>query len=477
MTRKLLVLLSIALSACAVADTEIESGDSRDGSFMQAVDGRADNQSVSDDEVRAILEVVNTYSQHRLVRDVKWYWPAATHVIDYRNGEDEIRGTEDDRVFRALEEVDAVPYIGSVAFNRLRTYVHEHGFVERHQANYDDQLPLFIEAKYGVAIEGEFEAGQSIRIPLFTEKGDRVRFWLRKGDDSQWNPRIRLYDGSDRIFSENPWGFSDARFPIDGDDFERGFEIPSNGEFDVEIANTDKNSSGVYRFTLECVGGPCLEKAIGIGTQDMDGDIASLSNDALLARLALEHERTHKAHEYNAVRKFMFEELDNFDGNVACVYSGDTIETDTIPHYNVMSAEHTWPQSEGAITGNARTDLHHIYPATGLANSIRAAYPFCNVEEVIREVGPAKLGYDKNGTRCFEPQDVHKGNVARAMFYFASSFEQSIDDVQEEVLRDWNAQDPIDEEERVRSAEIAEFQGSVNVFVDTPEILNRIDNF
>jgi endonuclease I len=129
------------------------------------------------------------------------------------------------------------------------------------------------------------------------------------------------------------------------------------------------------------------------------------------------------------------------------------------------------------VDGAARSDLHHIYPVTSMVNSTRGANPFCDVVLVIREVDGAFLGNDLNGNRCFEPRDVHKGNVARAMFYFATVYQQDIADDEEAVLRRWAVADPIDAAERIRAERVTVFQGSNQPFIQWPELLSQIENF
>jgi endonuclease I len=83
-----------------------------------------------------------------------------------------------------------------------------------------------------------------------------------------------------------------------------------------------------------------------------------------------------------------------------------------------MNVEHTWPQSEGA-NGFAKSDLHHLFAASSTTNSIRSSLPFCNVVEIKWEADQSKRGLNSFGEHCFEPPAKHKGNVARALFYFA----------------------------------------------------------
>jgi deoxyribonuclease-1 len=77
----------------------------------------------------------------------------------------------------------------------------------------------------------------------------------------------------------------------------------------------------------------------------------------------------------------------------------------------------------------------------------------------------------------FEPRNEHKGNLARALLYFAVRYERSIEPWQEEILRCWHALDPPDAAEVARTNGIELLQGTRNPFVDHPEFVDRIADF
>ena len=80
----------------------------------------------------------------------------------------------------------------------------------------------------------------------------------------------------------------------------------------------------------------------------------------------------------------------------------------------------------------------------------------------------------KNG---FEPPANHKGNVARALFYFSLRYDLRIKPYEEMVLRQWNILDPVDSEEVRRNTLIEKIQGNRNPFVDDSELVNLISDF
>ena len=181
----------------------------------------------------------------------------------------------------------------------------------------------------------------------------------------------------------------------------------------------------------------------------------------------------HHALNYRDARKVMFTDLDNVNGEVECVYTGRKITTNTIPNSNDMNCEHSWPQSKGA-TGDAKTDLHHLFPADSKANGIRGNYPFGYVHSADWQEGGSK--FDK-GSSIFEIRPKQRGNTARGMFYFAVRYNQKIDPAQEKVLREWHKQDPVDEYERKRCDRIQNIQNNRNPFVDHPEFVDLIEDF
>lgn len=187
----------------------------------------------------------------------------------------------------------------------------------------------------------------------------------------------------------------------------------------------------------------------------------------------------HTSISYDAARLAMFSDIDNVGGWVECVYTGLDVQTTGIPDNSVMNTEHTWPQSYGA-EGVARSDLHHLFPTASDINSSRGNLPFGDV--VVSSPGYPQGGADRgtnvSGVTVFEPRDVHKGDCARAVLYFAlrygnlSGFLDLAD--QEPVLRAWHLQDPVSSKETNRNNDIAALQVKRNPFIDQPGLLLRL---
>ena len=150
-----------------------------------------------------------------------------------------------------------------------------------------------------------------------------------------------------------------------------------------------------------------------------------------------------------------------------------------IPNSNVINCEHTWPQSKFSTQfdkGLQKSDLHHLYPTDSNANSVRGNYPFGNLNngDYVRSDCTASR---TEGPGRFEPPAEHKGNVARALFYFSVRYNMKIDSQQEQTLRDWHIQDPVDAQERERNEIVFQVQKNRNPFIDMPELVDMVSNF
>lgn len=212
------------------------------------------------------------------------------------------------------------------------------------------------------------------------------------------------------------------------------------------------------------------------------GDLYQSTNnlwDTALKNALLSLIDNHNSLGYDGARQAMFYSIDNVNGWVECVYTGQLVQTNGIPDVNTqhMNTEHTWPQSLGA-EGVAKSDLYHLYPTNDTANSVRGNLPFGVVVSGQNwSVGGSKRGNNSTGTLVFEPRDVHKGDVARAMFYFCVRYDNPsapFFNNQEQVLRTWHLSDPVSIKETNRNNAIELLQNNRNPFVDHPEFVERI---
>lgn len=154
-----------------------------------------------------------------------------------------------------------------------------------------------------------------------------------------------------------------------------------------------------------------------------------------------------------------------------------------IPDPNVMNAEHTWPQSRFNSSSDKemqKSDLHILYPVSSDANSMRGNIEFAEVVTRLNSPCPkSERGYSEDGSRqqYFEVPTAHKGNVARAIFYFAARYNMHVSPQEERSLRAWHNSDPVDERELKRNETIFSHQRVRNPFIDHPELVELISDF
>jgi endonuclease I len=368
----------------------------------------------------------------------------------------------------------------------------------------------------GATFTSFLRPNERVSITLDGAVGDRVTIWLRRAGGVQWLPGLYLYQGGagSPVYSTSATS-KDAHIPFreDAATIERGWELRVAGPHRIELENRSLDMVGPLIFELTCKSGPCLGPA---ADRDADGvpdtadncpddanaDQADKDNDRIgdvcdpidnsmtgdpyegltgeALKAAIRANRIHNSLGYNRARDVMYGIIDNKNNQVECVYTGAIVQhpqgsTGTPSNFN---AEHTWPQSQGAETEPARSDLHHLFPTTATANNRRSNLRFCNVVSgVTWEGGGSRLGKDSEGRSCFEPRASHRGDVARALFYFSVVYGYTIAADYEPVLRAWHLADPPTPADVLRNDRIQAQQGSRNVFVDRPELVARIADF
>ncbi len=193
--------------------------------------------------------------------------------------------------------------------------------------------------------------------------------------------------------------------------------------------------------------------------------------------------------DYGEARDLMYGTIYKVNDSVSCVYSGHTLYlpagVDPSTHLfmngssNGINAEHTYPRSKGADedNGNPYSDLHHLFPSRAGVNSARGNLPFGEIEDSqaaswyylnqTQSIIPTSNidAYSERGNGRFEPREQHKGNVARAIFYFYTMYEEDalaadpdFFALQRETLCEWHGQDPVDMAEWERTYMIADYQ-------------------
>lgn len=157
----------------------------------------------------------------------------------------------------------------------------------------------------------------------------------------------------------------------------------------------------------------------------------------------------------------------------------------TVPSNLVVNVEHTWPQSRfnrRFSDEQQKSDLHHLFPADTKVNALRGNIWFGEVENETETLScpesGSRYGVGSAGTEeVFEPPMEHKGHVARALFYFSVRYDSPIPPEEEVILKKWNREHPVDEDELRRNDAIFKAQGNRNPFVDYPDLADRIADF
>ncbi|MDP7422354.1 MAG: endonuclease [bacterium] len=181
---------------------------------------------------------------------------------------------------------------------------------------------------------------------------------------------------------------------------------------------------------------------------------------------------------YRQARQAFFSDIDNIDGKVQCIYTGKLVTTSGIPNVHDMNTEHSWPQSFFNKKEPMRSDIHHLFPTDTRSNSQRGRYPFGEVIGTpFWEKGGSRLGRNQFGNVVFEVRPDHRGDTARAMFYFSIRYNRSIDYKQETTLRRWHKDDPVSDYEIMRNNGIERYQKNRNIFVDQPDQVDKISDF
>jgi len=190
----------------------------------------------------------------------------------------------------------------------------------------------------------------------------------------------------------------------------------------------------------------------------------------------------HTYYSYQQAGEYVFI-MNEEDDSLTCVYSGERTPMPNPIHFQYFNREHTWPQSlfEEDELAQKKSDMHHLYPTNPDVNNLRANLPFGDIHTVfwvsIYDT-TCKYGLNMDGEECFEPRDCHKGDAARALFYFAIRYDMELPDItgwHQEILKEWHTTDPPDSSEITRNEEVYILQENRNPFIDHPEFVDLID--
>jgi hypothetical protein len=225
------------------------------------------------------------------------------------------------------------------------------------------------------------------------------------------------------------------------------------------------------------------------------------SGQQLLGSLHQITGRNYHSHEYKEASQYMFGTADNITSHgvrgVVDAYSGIFVpgsshnggdysergdqDGDGYPERDGMNVEHTWPQSIFNKSLPMRSDLRHLLPTFQHPNSMRSNLPF---GEVPGQPEYSNNGGAKEGHGLFEPPDVSKGRVARAVLYFytryydrditAGAYNHGFFKDRIDMFLRWNREHPPTADELRRNDLVEKFQGNRNPFTDDFTLADRI---
>ena len=223
-----------------------------------------------------------------------------------------------------------------------------------------------------------------------------------------------------------------------------------------------------------------------------------LEGEALLAAIRADYTPA-QVLGYNTARDSLYAYEDRTDGALCgvytqfCVFLDPSADPSTDAYNKGINAEHTWPQSYGAGSEPAKSDLHHLFPAKDNVNSSRSNHPYAEIpdgetdgwyRESYAQSSIPTVALDEWSEKDndhpdpaysgrFEPREDHAGDAARAMFYFRTIYSAEVTangsetffDVQRDDLVRWHYQDEVGWEEYDRAVWIASKQGTNNPFI------------
>lgn len=191
--------------------------------------------------------------------------------------------------------------------------------------------------------------------------------------------------------------------------------------------------------------------------------------------------------------------LKTADGNgskINCFYSGTSSSS--------FNKEHVWPQGKSNKlygTSYAGSDIHHIRATLSTYNSARGSnfigLAYGNATTIANSRGGSCKYSTYGGTYgTFEPASSIKGDVARIIMYVYIHYSSEVGGTQTsgitgslsftnvlgprstsqcvKMLREWNASDPVSQEEKTRNETAYSRQGNRNPFIDHPTYADKI---
>ena len=228
-------------------------------------------------------------------------------------------------------------------------------------------------------------------------------------------------------------------------------------------------------------------------SQDTIGENLYLNN---LIEFIQDNYTTTDVLSYNGARDVLYGYIDNNNGSVSCIYTNYTVnnvptnDPRPVVYDGGIDCEHVWPQSLYLGTSPMKSDLHHLRPAKSNINSSRGNKPYNEIADFETDnwywlnystssIPSSNINeYSESKSGNFEPREDRKGDVARAIFYFYTIYNNVADDdffnTQKDILYEWHNQDPITVNEINRTWQIASYQNNIpNPFIVDESLIYR----
>jgi hypothetical protein len=195
------ILGAFLLCGCDPGPTPLGSVDGPDDAFLPPM-GKADTGGIVEGSVDglAILELVNKASLSDLVTEVGLYSLTAENIVAYR---------DDNGPFTSLAELDAVKYVGPVAFWAMLSYVQENNLVGSGAIPIVSQGDPLLVGKYRYTLHDKLLLKEH-EVPTLDGSSTFVLWQLHvKAEYLAWdakNGRLIAF-GADNLYVIHPAGY------------------------------------------------------------------------------------------------------------------------------------------------------------------------------------------------------------------------------------------------------------------------------
>ena len=117
-------------------------------------------------------------------------------------------------------------------------------------------------------------------------------------------------------------------------------------------------------------------------------------------------------------------------------------------------------------------DLHNLVPAIGEINGDRSNFSFAPIDGEKRVYGECDFEINFKD-RVVEPREAIRGDIARIYFYMSETYNVTLTQELQNMLKTWSELDPVDQKELERNSKIFRIQGNSNPFVDAKKTIKK----